>query len=683
MLPTLSFASDITDIEKKYQKAEDKQKIPYLKQLAEYYPREAPNKAIIYANEALELLKEWPNTSDELAIKYALFDAHKTLGELEQAYTIAQESNHLAIKSGTQDELATTHFALGSIFRDKDNNYNESIKHFKIASAIFLDLSDMYSYAVSMNSIGLVHYYDTNYDEALAYYLKALEIKEFAKDDAHTYANIGMIHYKYKRWSEMIRYYDIALEQAKKIDRKHLISKQLINLGMAYSFNSENDKAIDYLNQASVIEKEVGNITSLFEIAVRLGEIYVDKKQYKLAKQYYDEALILSTQTETPILSIQINMAIGKLYKNLTQYELALVYTQKALINAENIGKKPRISEAHKNLSDIYLGKNNFEKALVHIKKHFALKEENYEDSRLKTISQLEEKYKANLRNSEIEQLKSNKLLDSLKNKQKEIYASLIFIVLIVIGSLLMFLQNKKSQLAVKKSTMLAELMDKKNQLLADVSHELGTPLTVLKLQVEALKDNIEDDVQATYNSLDNKLDDIQHLIGDIHQLAQADNGLLQLHKQEFDIKQTMEIWYADFREYVNETDLTFTLTNKLNSEQFVNFDRDKIKQVITNLLANSAKYTDSPGNIELVIQQINEQLTIEVKDSKPGVSDNDLTNIFERLYRIESSRNRETGGAGLGLAICKSLVEAHNGNIHAEQSSLGGLKITIELPLN
>ena len=70
------------------------------------------------------------------------------------------------------------------------------------------------------------------------------------------------------------------------------------------------------------------------------------------------------------------------------------------------------------------------------------------------------------------------------------------------------------------------------------------------------------------------------------------------------------------------------------------------------------------------------------MEDSKPGVSEDDLSEIFERLYRIESSRSRETGGSGLGLAICKSLIEAHNGRIYAQHSSLGGIKIIIELPL-
>jgi signal transduction histidine kinase len=123
-------------------------------------------------------------------------------------------------------------------------------------------------------------------------------------------------------------------------------------------------------------------------------------------------------------------------------------------------------------------------------------------------------------------------------------------------------------------------------------------------------------------------------------------------------------------------------MNNQLTTELMMNLDREKIKQVLSNLLANSGKYTDAPGKVELNVQQKDSQTIIIIEDSKPNVSDSDLANIFERLYRVENSRNRETGGSGLGLAICKSLIEAHDGNIHAEHSELGGLKIIISIPL-
>jgi len=126
---------------------------------------------------------------------------------------------------------------------------------------------------------------------------------------------------------------------------------------------------------------------------------------------------------------------------------------------------------------------------------------------------------------------------------------------------------------------------------------------------------------------------------------------------------------------------MSFEITKEPAQGLIVNFDRERIKQIFINLLTNSIKYTNKPGKVCLNVSVENKKLKLTIEDSAPSVSDNDLTNIFERLYRVESSRSRETGGSGLGLAICKSLIEEHNGKIYAEQSRLGGLKITMELP--
>ncbi|KGJ97439.1 ATP-binding protein [Colwellia psychrerythraea] len=237
-------------------------------------------------------------------------------------------------------------------------------------------------------------------------------------------------------------------------------------------------------------------------------------------------------------------------------------------------------------------------------------------------------------------------------------------------------------KLAIERAEMMEDLIIKKNQLLADVSHELSTPLTVLKLQVESLKDDLEDDVQVTYQALDNKLDDIQHLIDDIHQLAQSDVGALQLNMKHFELNEALDHWQEELSQFINNNKLSFTFIRNLPKTLMVNFDKDRIKQVFINLLTNSIKYTNKPGQVQLHATVQEDTLVFIIEDSAPGVTGDDLSNIFERLYRVESSRSRETGGSGLGLAICKSLISGHNGQIYAKQSDIGGLKIVITLPL-
>ena len=109
--------------------------------------------------------------------------------------------------------------------------------------------------------------------------------------------------------------------------------------------------------------------------------------------------------------------------------------------------------------------------------------------------------------------------------------------------------------------------------------------------------------------------------------------------------------------------------------------DPNRLQQLFDNLLSNACRYTDPGGEIQVYMKEQNGNVVIEHFDSAPGVSDNDLTHLFERLYRVEASRNRAKGGSGLGLTICQNIVQAHEGTIVADHSPLGGLKLTITLP--
>jgi two-component system sensor histidine kinase BaeS len=113
-----------------------------------------------------------------------------------------------------------------------------------------------------------------------------------------------------------------------------------------------------------------------------------------------------------------------------------------------------------------------------------------------------------------------------------------------------------------------------------------------------------------------------------------------------------------------------------------VHADPDRLVQLVSNLVENALRYTDAPGRIEVACRREDGQAAIEVSDTAPGVPEALLPQLFERFFRAEGSRNRASGGAGLGLAICRNIVEAHGGTITAAPSALGGLSIVVRLPL-
>jgi two-component system sensor histidine kinase BaeS len=216
---------------------------------------------------------------------------------------------------------------------------------------------------------------------------------------------------------------------------------------------------------------------------------------------------------------------------------------------------------------------------------------------------------------------------------------------------------------------------------MADVSHELRTPLAVLRGELEALQDGVRRPDSAAFSSLQSEVALLTKLVDDLHQLSLSDLGALAYRKSAVNASALLQLSVAAFRERFQHKSIQ--LTTHLHPEAVIFGDPDRLNQLFNNLMENSLRYTDDGGQLEVETELRQQRLIIHWRDSAPGISDEQLALIFERFYRAESSRNRASGGSGLGLAICAKIVEAHDGRLYADHSALGGVQITVELPLH
>jgi two-component system sensor histidine kinase BaeS len=217
-------------------------------------------------------------------------------------------------------------------------------------------------------------------------------------------------------------------------------------------------------------------------------------------------------------------------------------------------------------------------------------------------------------------------------------------------------------------------------QWLADVAHELRTPLAVLRGELEALLDGVRQADVPGIRSLHQEVQRLASLVDDLHLLSLADSGGLELCPHAVDAA-------ALVRETVSRFDGRFSaagftlLTGGAAGPLPMQADERRIEQVLANLLQNALRYARPPGPVTVGAQCLDGDVSLAVSDSGPGVPDAARPRLFDRLYRVDASRSREHGGSGLGLAICRSIVEAHGGRILARRSQAGGLEVELVLP--
>jgi two-component system sensor histidine kinase BaeS len=221
-----------------------------------------------------------------------------------------------------------------------------------------------------------------------------------------------------------------------------------------------------------------------------------------------------------------------------------------------------------------------------------------------------------------------------------------------------------------------------RKQWVADISHELRTPLSVLRGEVEALQDGIRQPDSQTLGILHGEVMQLERMVSDLYELSMSDVGALNYKRIEVNPVGILQGAVESFEHRLAEKELKLVMHHGGVRSCTLLADPERLQQLFTNLLENSLRYTDGPGMIHVNLMLGKESLTVTIEDSTPPVPKEHLGQLFDRFYRVEGSRNRKTGGAGLGLAICKNIVEAHEGTITAELSPLGGLMIKIEFPL-
>jgi heavy metal sensor kinase len=238
------------------------------------------------------------------------------------------------------------------------------------------------------------------------------------------------------------------------------------------------------------------------------------------------------------------------------------------------------------------------------------------------------------------------------------------------------------SQALNRMIARLDEAFQHNRRFLADASHELRTPLTILRSELEAMvqRPELDAELQGTLDNLLAEVERLARIVENLLALSRLDAGLLPADSAPFDLAKLVATTAEQM--CLLAEDKGVKITCQTPAPVWVEGDRGKFKQVIVNLLDNAINYTPSGGAVTLAVREAGGEAVCEVSDNGIGIPAAALPQVFDRFFRVDQARNRELGGAGIGLSIVKAICTAHNGRVEVESTEGRGSCFRVHLPL-
>ncbi len=226
---------------------------------------------------------------------------------------------------------------------------------------------------------------------------------------------------------------------------------------------------------------------------------------------------------------------------------------------------------------------------------------------------------------------------------------------------------------------------DNRKELIAHISHDLKTPITSIKGYIEGIRDGVADtpEKKARYiQTIYTKAVDMDHLIDELFLFSKLDLGKVPFEFEQIDIKDYLTDYFEELSFDLRKQNVDLHFQFAPQGQYHVLADREKFKRALANIINNSLKYMDKDKKeLNISMQSTDDNVEISIADNGPGIPEESIPFIFNQFYRAEQSRNKLTGGSGLGLSIAKMIIEEHNGVIKLESTLMVGTKITIYLP--
>ncbi len=588
--------------------------------------------------------------------------------------------------------------------------------------------------AVVLDTIGLYNWQLGNYDEALFYFNKAILLFNDLKDSTwlgKVNNNIAVVNWGLGNSNEALKYYHIALKIRKANNDQRGISTILNNIGQIYSDWGLYSEAMKYHNKALEIALEIDDKDAIAYSYSNVGNCYKDLNNLETALEYYYRGYeILLEKDENNRSNSLFSANIGNVYSKMNKLDSALLYFQKSLEYAHRINNMNRIATAEYNMGSIFLKTNKIKSADYYINLSYQHSlEKNYSaliKDNLFALSEIEEK-----RGNQAKALQlfkaASELKDSLFNKEKILKLTDLQIkfnleqeqnenlllrknneiqqviiqkhkstnLILIIGSLLIFIVLGfmiRSIISLKKLSLKLENSEKKllaanadkDKFFTIIAHDLKSPfngfLGITEILATQFNELSGERVQTLINALKDSALKMYALLEGLLQWAQIQSGKMNYNFEPLNLFEKVNKVTALLA--TNSLDKKIDISNRVDKNAIVFADQKSVETVLRNLISNAIKFTNPGGFVSIESEVKAEEIVVSISDNGVGMSEKAKNNLFRIAVNPSTSGTNNESGTGLGLILCKELIENNKGEIKVESEPGKGSTFIFTLPL-
>ncbi|UTW63570.1 response regulator [bacterium SCSIO 12741] len=654
----------------------------------------------------LSIVKSWESRRLEISMYNQLaryysamrqIDSAKYYFDLQKTETDLYGSNVLRLRYWTLKGY------YGYKFFDE---IEESIELLTRANQTALRLNELYQANAIYPCLGWIYKSQKDYQKALVCYQKALALAEQIENHYSTavaqksLASLYVVTGDYVRAESLYRQsIDFAQTELSEVLKKQFLYSSYIGLAELYREQKKYDQALAFLDSTATAYK--GGIDRIVNLSILEMAINVDAGYLKQAEEVRDRVISLNQEGYGKVYPSDFYFQTGRLRAQQSRWTEAIEALEHYLEETEDVATSKTLQEAYDLLAKSYEQKGNFKKALVYHKAFKTSTDSIHRAQSLENLTHLQREMELAESETKLEQAIHQKEVQELllSQKQKELQLTRLYIIILVI--LLVFwgiwfyqrfqmkkkrlqLRAQAEKLEVDKKASLAknqlDLAEAKEELFANISHEFRTPLTLIQAPAKQLMRKAEQNDLGLFRSILRNTDYLLTMVDEILELSRSSSSKKKPTLVSFSLDDFMAYLKADFSLLFNQKGIHFDLVLS-DRHVYVETDRNHLNIALNNLLKNAWHHCPEQGEVycRVRVDDAEQKLLIEVENIGKGLDENIQRDIFKRHFREDSDLYT---GSGLGLSICKEIVDIHGGRIQVDNQAENRVRFSIQWPM-